>query len=341
MEAVLVDVGKGTQDILIPIKGEAPENWIKAVLTSPTTKLAKRVREHRGKELKLCGYTMGGGPLKKAVIEFIKRGGRAFASPQAAKTFRDDLTQVKELGIEVVSEIEECDLCLRDLEFEVFKGLRALGGLKENFEFIGVACQDHGFIKGQSDRITRFNYLRELLGKSRRPWELYHTEETGFLSRFDSVLRQIKDEGLRGFVMDSKLAAVAGVYSYAKEEGVREFVCIDCGNGHTLVSTVRDGLICGFLEHHTRMLTPDKLKNFMVKLIAGRITFEEVYKDGGHGALFIESIKPEKVYLVGPNREKFKELGEYAYPLGDAMLFGCAGLLEALRGYGNEIFSPL
>jgi len=330
MESVLVDVGKGTQDILIPIGGENPNNWIKAVLPSPTTKLSKVIESWKGKEIRFCGYTMGGGPFKKATVDFIKKGGRVVATEKAARSFRDDLDEVKRLGIEVVKEIKEWDIFLRDLEFEVFRELRKVSGLSENFEFIGVACQDHGFIKGQRDRITRFNYLKELLKKSRRPEELYHTQKIGFLSRFDSVLQQIEDEGLKGFVIDSKISAIAGVISYAEEEGVNEFVCIDCGNGHTLVSTVKDGLICGFLEHHTRMINPEKLEKFMVKLTEGKITFEEIFKDGGHGALFIERINPEKVYLVGPNREKFKELGEYAYPLGDSMLFGCAGLVRVI-----------
>ncbi len=337
MEVVLVDVGKGTQDILIPAGKEKVENWPKVVLPSPTTRIAKRIREWKGGEIRLCGYTMGGGPVRKAVIEFLKRGGRVVATKEAAKTFRDDIEVVKEMGVEIVEELKECDFYLKDLDFELFGELRRLAGIGEEFEGVGVACQDHGFVKGQSDRVTRFNYLKEMLGRSRRPWELYHTVKTGFLSRFDSIIDQIEREGLKGFVMDSKLAAVGGVCSYAGEEGVREFVCVDCGNGHTLVSTVKDGLICGFLEHHTRMVTSEKLEKFMVKLVEGRITFEEVFRDGGHGALFIERIEPEKVYLVGPNRERFKELGEYAYPLGDAMLFGCAGLLEALKVFQGGI----
>jgi len=331
MEAVLIDIGKGTQDILIPVKGERVENWVKAVLPSPTTRFAKRVLEWKGKELRLCGYTMGGGPFKKAVMEFLRGGGRVLVTEKAARTFRDDLDEVRKSGVEIVEDLEGCDIFLTDLDFELLGRLRELADLEREFGFLGVACQDHGFVKGQSDRITRFNYLSELLNRERRPWKLYHTERTGFLSRFDSILEQIEKKGLSGFVIDSKISAVAGVTAYAHSEGVKEFVCVDCGNGHTLVSTVKDGLICGFLEHHTRMLTPDKLKNFMVKLIEERITFEEVYEDGGHGALFIERVNPEKVYLVGPNRENFRELGEYAYPLGDAMLFGCAGLLEVLK----------
>ena len=333
MEAVLVDVGKGTQDILIPIHRENPNNWVKAVLPSPTVKISKLIKSWDGKEIKFCGYTMGGGPLKKATLDFIKKGGKVIATEKAARSFRDDLEEVEKLGIEIVKEISKCDFFLRDLEFEVFKNLRKLSGLSEDFEFIGVACQDHGFVKGQSDRITRFNYLSNLLKKSRRPQELYHTSKTNFLSRFDSILEQIEEEGLKGFVMDSKIAAIAGVISFAREEGVEEFVCVDCGNGHTMVSTVKKGLICGFLEHHTKMLTSEKLKRLTLKLINGDITFNEVYNDGGHGSLFIERVNPEKVYLVGPNREKFKELGEYAYPMGDSMLFGCAGLKEVLGSF--------
>jgi uncharacterized protein (DUF1786 family) len=80
------------------------------------------------------------------------------------------------------------------------------------------------------------------------------------------------------------------------------------------------------------MLNLEKLSSLTEKLVRGSITFEEVYGDGGHGALLFEPVSPQKVFLVGPNRKKFKKLGEYAYPLGDAMLFGCAGLLEVLRG---------
>jgi len=330
LEGILVDVGKGTQDLLIPLRDERIENWPKAVLPSPTTKLAKEIERFTG-ELRLCGYTMGGGPVKKAILDHIKKGYSVLATPAAARTVRDDLDEVERLGVRVVESLEECDLFLSDLEFETYERLRELSGLSPKIDFIGVALQDHGFIKNQSDRITRFNYLKNLLKRSRNPAELYHTERTGFLTRVDSALAQIKERGLEGFVMDSKIAAVAGLIPYASREGVREFTCIDCGNGHTLVATVKNGLICGFLEHHTRMLTPEKLGRLTKKLETGEITFEEVYSDGGHGALFVEKVTPQKTYLVGPNRERFKTLGEFAYPLGDAMLFGCAGLLIAAK----------
>jgi len=332
LAVVLVDVGKGTQDILIPLKGKTKENFVKAVLPSPTEKLARIISTYEG-DLSLCGYTMGGGPLKKAILEHIKKGYRVRATVPAAKSLRDDLSVVRKWGIEVVEKIDNCDLFLSDLDFKTYESLLSCAGVKESVEFVGVACQDHGFKKGQSDRITRFNYLKEILSKERNPLKLFHTEELPFFSRFSSIISQLRKRGIKGFVIDSKLAAVAGVISYAEEKGVKEFVCIDCGNGHTMVSTVKEGLICGFLEHHTKFLNPEKLEKFMVKLIKGEITFNEIYEDGGHGALFIEKINPEKIYLVGPNRDKFKDLGEFAYPLGDAMLFGCAGLLRVFTKY--------
>jgi len=333
LEGIFVDIGKGTQDILIPVNGFKAENWPKAVLPSPTEKIAGQIEEFAG-ELRLCGYTMGGGPVKRAILNHLKKGYPVLATPRAAKTLRDDLDEVERLGVKVVERLEECDFCLSDLEFETYRGLRELSGLSPEMDFIGVALQDHGFVKNQSDRVTRFNYLKDLLKRSRNPAELCHVEETGFLTRVDSALAQIRQKGLKGFVMDSKIAAVAGLVPYARARGVEEFTCIDCGNGHTLVATVKNGLICALLEHHTRMLTPEKLERLTKKLETGKITFEEVYSDGGHGALFIEKITPQKTYLVGPNRERFKTLGEFAYPLGDAMLFGCAGLLAAAEAIG-------
>ncbi len=328
-----VDIGKGTQDILIPIPGEAEENWVKAVLPSPTRKLAQVVKDFKG-DLRVCGFTMGGGPLKRALLDHLKKGFRVIMTVDAAKTVRDDIGFVRSLGIEVVDELRDCDLFLGDLEFNIYHKILHFSNLNKLTK-IAIACQDHGYRPGQSDRVTRFKFLRELFERTRKPENMVITKETGFFSRFDSILKQIERANLSGFVMDSKVAAIAGVKSVAGRQGIREFVCIDCGNGHTMVSTVKDGKVCGFFEHHTRLLTEDKLKKFMVKLINGLLNFKEVFEDGGHGALTIESINPQKIYLVGPNRWKFRNLGEFAYPLGDSMMFGCAGLVEAAKETGN------
>jgi len=328
MKFLAVDIGKGTQDIVYRLPGKVEENWPKLILPSPTEKLSIEVSKF-SKDLNVCGYTMGGGPVKRALLEHIKKGFKVRITKEAAKTIRDDLNEVKRMGFEVVDCLETCDLFLTDLDLELYRTF--LGFMGESLEntVVGVACQDHGFVKGQSDRITRFEYFKKILREERDPRKLVIVEETGFFSRFDSILRQLQLEGVKGFVMDSKIAAVAGMVEYARKEGVDSFIVLDIGNGHTLGASVKGGRIAGLFEHHTKMLNREKLRKLVERLASAEILFEEVFNDGGHGALAFEPVKPEKIYVVGPNRELFRGYGEFAYPLGDAMLYGCAGLVSA------------
>ena len=332
-----VDVGKGTQDIAVPDFRKNEENWPKFILPSPTEKLARKVRSF-SRDIKVDGYVMGGGPVKKALLEHVGKGFTVTITERAAKTVRDDIDEVRRMGFQVVDSVEYPDLFLTDLEIANYQKILWL--IDEEMELpeftVGVACQDHGFVKGQSDRVTRFRFLRELLERERRPERMVITEETGFFSRFDSNLKQLKEAGLKGFVMDSKIAAVAGMVGYAGRVGVKEFVVLDVGNGHTLGASVRNGEIAGLFEHHTRMLDREKVELLVERLVSAEITFEEVFEDGGHGAVVFERVNPEKVFVVGPNRKLLRGYGEEAYPLGDAMFYGCAGLVEAFRWLTSE-----
>ncbi len=55
---LFIDIGKGTQDIVIPDSSKNEENWPKVILPSPTEKLARRVKESVG-SIKVGGYVMG------------------------------------------------------------------------------------------------------------------------------------------------------------------------------------------------------------------------------------------------------------------------------------------
>lgn len=333
MEVFLIDVGKGTQDLLYADEKTNVENWVKAILPSPTVKLAGKVATLT-KDLFVDGYVMGGGPVKRALLQHVKKGYRVVISERAARTIKDDIEKVKSLGMEVVKEVKEPNLFLSDLEFELYEELLRLAGKPFAPKIIAVACQDHGFVKGQSDRVTRFRYFEKKLEETRNPCEFVITKKTGFFSRFDSILQQLEERGYYGFVMDSKVASICGILSYAEELGVKEFVGLDIGNGHTLGVSVKNGEICGLFEHHTRYLTPDKLKTLVEKLCKATLTFEEVFLDNGHGALVFEKIEPERILVVGPNRALFKKYGEYAFPGGDVMITGCVGLYFALLSIG-------
>ncbi len=64
-----IDVGTGTQDILVFEAGTVIENAVQLIMPSPTALLAEQVRQAtvEGTDLFLTGVTMGGGPDHWAV----------------------------------------------------------------------------------------------------------------------------------------------------------------------------------------------------------------------------------------------------------------------------------
>ncbi|MFN3762893.1 MAG: pyruvate formate lyase-activating protein, partial [Anaerolineae bacterium] len=71
-----IDVGAGTQDILLWEAGQPMENNVKLVLPSWTTVLARQVRQatREGRPLFLTGNLMGGGPVVSATKRHIRAG---------------------------------------------------------------------------------------------------------------------------------------------------------------------------------------------------------------------------------------------------------------------------
>ena len=67
---IAIDVGRGTQDILVYEPGRVIENSIKLVLPSPTVIVAERIREATaaGRPVFLEGFLMGGGANTRAEI---------------------------------------------------------------------------------------------------------------------------------------------------------------------------------------------------------------------------------------------------------------------------------
>src|ERR687883_1297528 len=127
MQVLTIDVGTGTQDILLFDSERELENCFKLVMPSPTVEVADRVRHATAarKPLVLQGVTMGGGPSHWATMDHVRAGLEAYATPEAARTFDDDLDAVSEMGIRVISDDEAIALAdggavflsLRDLWF--------------------------------------------------------------------------------------------------------------------------------------------------------------------------------------------------------------------------------
>ena len=108
MQILTVDVGTGTQDILLFDSEREIENCFKLVMPSPTVVVADQIRLATAarQRLMLQGVTIGGGPCHWAAMDHIRSGLEVFATPDAARTFDDDLDAVAEMGIRVVSDDE-------------------------------------------------------------------------------------------------------------------------------------------------------------------------------------------------------------------------------------------
>src|SRR5258707_7154346 len=139
MQILTVDVGTGTQDILLFDSDRELENCFKLVLPSPTMVVADRIRAATAarKRLVLHGVTMGGGPSHWATMDHIRAGLEAFATPDAARTFDDDLAAVAEMGIRVISDDEAMSLADRGAE-RVFLRDLGLGQILQTLAAFGV-----------------------------------------------------------------------------------------------------------------------------------------------------------------------------------------------------------
>jgi len=98
-----VDVGSGTQDVLLYEEGKSMENCVQMILPSPTQIVAQRIAQatHLRKSIFLTGNTMGGGPCAEAVAKHLQAGLKIFATPQAALTFHDNLEKIRRWGIHI------------------------------------------------------------------------------------------------------------------------------------------------------------------------------------------------------------------------------------------------
>ncbi|MBU2559693.1 DUF1786 domain-containing protein [archaeon] len=329
-----IDVGVGTQDILVYEEGRIPDNNIKMVLPSQTQVLAKKVREGSG-DIFLYGETMGGGPFSRAILERIAKGDRVSATPRAAMTIRDDPEEVKEEGIEIVQ--ASCDTnCQRietqDVDFNLIKDV--LKNVEEEFAFdaIGIAVQDHGHEKGKSDRVFRFEKIKETLKRGATLADFMYEEPPEVYARMNGALRTIQEvHAGSACVVDTKIAAVAGAVFDIKE---RPVLCVDVGNGHTMAAIVGKGdAVLGLFEHHTNILEAEMFDRLLEKFIKGDLANEEIFEGGGHGCYVGEGVDINRILVTGPKRALLKDSKfkiEYANPFGDVMMAGPAGIVSMI-----------
>src|SRR5713101_4712066 len=108
MRILAVDVGTGTQDILLFDSTQPVENALQLIIPSPTQIAAGRIRRatEQRRPLWLTGVIAGGGPCHWALEDHLRAGLPAYSTPEAATTFDDDLETVERLGVTLVSRDE-------------------------------------------------------------------------------------------------------------------------------------------------------------------------------------------------------------------------------------------
>lgn len=338
MRILAIDVGSGTQDIMLYDSSQNIENSVKLVMPSPTRIIANKIKKCRG-DILINGETMGGGPINKALKNHINKGKRVIMTQNAARTVRDNLNYVKSLGIEIISDEDQNKyddlekIKLQDVDIESIKNALDEFDVKMDFDYLGVAVQDHGYKKGMGDRNFRFLKIKEMLNQPRYPEDFaYFKKAPQYFTRINAVFRSFKNYDT--VVMDSKFASVCGATCDGYVKGLDKFIVMDIGNGHTLAASFNKGKIYGVFEHHTSNLTPSKIEELVRKLAEGSITHEEVHEDKGHGAWCLYPIGDfEAIVATGPRRRILENTDlkvHYAAPAGDVMMTGTVGLIKSI-----------
>ena len=349
MQVLAVDVGTGTQDVLLFDTEREPENALKMVMPSPTALLARSIRAatEAGHDLLLTGVTMGGGPCGWAAADHLKAGHRLFATPDAARTFNDDLDEVAAMGVQVVGEDEVAGLSgfhhlpMLDFDYQALSwAFHAFGVDLDGVELLAVAVFDHGAAPpGYSDRLFRFEYLAQRIqtGTGLAAFAFERDQIPPSMTRLQAVAATTPaDRPL--VVMDTAPAAVLGALEDPHVSCHSSALVANVGNMHTLAFHLRDTggsrAIAGLFEHHTHLLNQARLEGLLAQLVAGTLSHEDLFAAHGHGALVLDPDPSglDFVAVTGPRRGLLagSKLRPYlAVPHGDMMMAGCWGLVRA------------
>jgi uncharacterized protein (DUF1786 family) len=181
MKILAIDIGAGTQDILLFDSQKKIENCISLVLPTPSKFFAEKLKTIES-HIYIRGDTIGGGSLGRAIHRHLQKGYRVVMEESAAYSIRNDLDEVKSMGIEVGKRPEEDhfqELEIREINLPLLEQFLSKFGEDLKVDVIAIAVQDHGVSpKGVSDRAFRFENMEKMLRKDNQPETFYFLENS-------------------------------------------------------------------------------------------------------------------------------------------------------------------
>jgi uncharacterized protein (DUF1786 family) len=321
------------------------------VLPSPTMMVNRRIKQatQQRKTILLTGHIMGGGPSQWAAEEHLHQGLPIYATPDAARSFNDDLEKIQNMGIHLLSDdearqfSEKADtIHMRDFDYDLItRTFAGFGVSLQDLDAVAVAVFDHGAAPPEvSDRQLRFDYLDDRIRLENRLSAFAYPRDQipALLTRLQAVADSAPAFDMPLVVMDTAPAAVLGTLFDPVVSTHTRLLIANVGNFHTLAFRLGPKGIEGVFEHHTGFLDLTRLEDLLERLAKGSLTHTDVFNSQGHGAL-IYSPEPLpldfpdfNIVLTGPRRNMMQgsRLRPYfAVPFGDMMLAGCFGLLSA------------
>jgi len=337
MKILAIDIGAGTQDILIFDSKKKIENCTSLILPTPSKIFAERLKAIEG-NVYIYGDTIGGGSLTQAILRHLKRGYRVVMEESAAYSIRNDLDEVRSMGIEVGDRPESNhfqELKIQEIDLPLLKSFLSHFGEDLKIDVIAIAVQDHGVSpKGVSDRAFRFENMEAMLRRDNRPEAFHFSEESipAHFLRMRSAVKAIRRNfSVPILVMDTSFSAILGCI----DEVTGPSLVVNLGNGHTIAALLIERKIEGLYEHHTHELTPKKLEHDLRLFIRGELSSRKVFEENGHGVITLKPFYGDaSVFVTGPNRGLFKGTSfkfVYTAPGGNTMMTGPMGLVRAAQ----------
>lgn len=343
---LIMDIGAGTMDILC-YDTESGLHY-KAVVRSPVLTLAEKAESLPG-NLIITGTEMGGGPIARVLRERAKKA-EVIMSVSAAATIHHNLEKVRSSGIKIVDDGEAENirnekgykfLTIGDLDLERLKNIIKGLGVPFSFDVVGICAQDHGVPpEGISHLDYRHDIFKARLDENPFPHTLLfkHNEIPVTLNRLISIAESAgmlpTDEI---YVMDSGIAAIIGASMDFRARSKEKVMIADVATSHTLGAAMIGEEIAGFFEYHTSDITRERLEALLEDLADGKLEHKQILKERGHGAYIRKAIglqAAEIIIATGPKRNLVEDSRlsiVFGAPLGDNMMTGTVGLLEAIR----------